>query len=370
MALTILSEADVKALFREFTADDVTNLSAIMSQALAKLSNGSERQYQPSRSVIVRPNGQATLFMPATTEQSVGVKVVGIKPSTDTSTSDGKPQPALQSALNISDAYGRLFGVLNAAELTAFRTALGSMLLYRLRKATSNIVVFGAGKQALWHIWLAMILRGDDIKKVTIINRSVQRASDLRQSLHDLGCPAHVHIDIVGGDKASDAKELEAIVTAADVIFCTTPSTMPLFPASFLTSESGRGKSRFISAIGSYRLDMQEIDPDLLKEVANPQGVFSNQSWKGLIAVDSADGCLEEAGELVAAGISREQMLEVGQIHTDMEQQSSSADRQGWLRSGFVIYKSVGVGIMDIVIGEFLINLAKERNIGCTLPTF
>ncbi|KAI1496177.1 hypothetical protein F5X99DRAFT_84433 [Biscogniauxia marginata] len=102
---------------------------------------------------------------------------------------------------------------------------------------------------------------------------------------------------------------------AADVIFCTTPSTQALFPARYLTSEEARCKTRYIAAIGSYRLDMTEIDPELLKTIIDPQGVFSDQVWNGRVVVDSASGCLQEAGGLVKAGIGSDQMHEVGKLH-------------------------------------------------------
>ena len=35
----------------------------------------------------------------------------------------------------------------------------------------ARIVVFGAGKQALWHVRLALALRGDEIKHSAIVNQ-------------------------------------------------------------------------------------------------------------------------------------------------------------------------------------------------------
>lgn len=41
-----------------------------------------------------------------------------------------------------------------------------------------------------------------------------------------------------------------------------------------------------------------------------------------------------------------------------------------WLVSGNVIYKSVGLGLMDLVVGVDLIKLAKKKNVGTTIPDF
>lgn len=303
--------------------------------------------------------------MPATTPQHIGVKIVGIAPSNPTSTTpDTKPKPGLQANLTICDAEGKAVGVLNAAEITAFRTALGSILLYRLRRNTANIVVFGAGAQARWHIRLALILRGDEIKKITIVNRSKARTQELIEGLKQIGVPPHVNLDIF-----EHSNSLEDLIVDSDVVFCGVPSTTPLFPAAYLTSERARQKTRYISAIGSYRLDMQEIDPELLKIVADPKGLFKKQVWQGHVVVDSAEGCLAEAGELDRAGIRKQGMLEVGKVQ-QLRASDSPAGLEEWLATGFVIYKSVGVGIMDIAIGSNLLELAKEKGRGVHLDDF
>ncbi|CAN9267879.1 unnamed protein product [Alternaria alternata] len=361
MTFTILSDADVQTLLHNISPSDVQELASALNQALIQYSCNDELPYQPHRANVTRPNGQVSLFMPATTPSSIGVKIVGVAPS-QTPPPGEKPKPALRSVLTICDELGQAVGVLNAAELTAFRTSLGSMLLYRYRKKTENIITFGAGKQAEWHIRLAILLKGDDIRKITIVNRSSARAKDLVDSLTQSKVGSHIKMEVF------EEKEngLEDLITEADVMFCTTPSTSPLFPASYLLSDSGLSKSRFISAIGSYRLDMQEIDPELLKHITNPSGPFASQVHQGYITVDSIKGCMDEAGELVAAGLKPEQMLEAGKIDGLREDEGV----QKWLEEGFVVYKSVGVGIMDIAVGKSLMDLAAEKGVGVHLDSF
>lgn len=49
---------------------------------------------------------------------------------------------------------------------------------------------------------------------------------------------------------------------------------------------------------------------------------------------------------------------------------SSESDRKKedalvrWLRDGTVIYKSVGLGLMDLVVGMHLVELAQEKGVG------
>lgn len=112
---------------------------------------------------------------------------------------------------------------------------------------------------------------------------------------------------------------------------------------------------------------MAEIDPELLKVIVDPSGIFSQQVWEGHIVVDTREGCLLEAGELVSAGIDQSKMLEVGQI---IGSNGVASVHTEWLESGFVVYKSVGVGVMDIAVGQKLLQLAKAKRIGLTLAAF
>lgn len=41
-----------------------------------------------------------------------------------------------------------------------------------------------------------------------------------------------------------------------------------------------------------------------------------------------------------------------------------------WLREGTVIFKSVGVGLMDLVVGMHLIKVAQEKQVGTHIANF
>ncbi|KAF5231895.1 hypothetical protein FAUST_9031 [Fusarium austroamericanum] len=362
MPFTVLSDRNVNHILDTLSQSDVIDLANALENALTQYSCNNEQQYQPHRAVVDR-DGQVSLFMPGTTDQLLGVKIVGITPSEKLKSSEA----GLKSVLTLCDARGHAIGTLNAAALTAFRTALGSMLPYRFRRQTENIVVFGAGAQAMWHIRLALLLKGKDIKSVTIVNRSAERAQQLVESLKGNKqslWPSHIRLQVF--DSKND---LESLVVDADVLFFTTPSTQPVFPASYLTSEKARTKTRYLAAIGSYRLDMQEIDPELLKTVIDQSGPFADVGYRGSVAVDSRDGCLQEAGELVKAEIPTDKMLEIGQLFQTKNKESPD-DLNKWLEDGFVIYKSVGTGVMDLAIGQELLRLAKVKNVGLTAEDF
>jgi len=159
----VLLDPAVKALLRSFNRDDIVSVKSALIQGLKDYSTkGTEAEpdKQPHRSVVSASTGQITLFMPAVAKEVVGSKMIGVPPpwsSTPSAASAGTKGTAPTGVLTLLNAAGKLIGVINAEEFTAFRTSLGSMILYPYRKETSNIVVFGAGKQAIWHIRLALM---------------------------------------------------------------------------------------------------------------------------------------------------------------------------------------------------------------------
>jgi len=362
---------------------------------------------------------------------------------------------------------GKPFGFLNAEEVTAFRTALASSLLMIRRRKIKTLTIFGTGKQAYWHVRLALILRGSTIKKVHFINRDFNdRATGIMKAF-------------VGYDAATKRREgwfdttfdltslryvevdrlLKDYVRAADIIICTTPSTEPLFDHTILTNTEGRKRARLIIAIGSYKPHMIEVPPEVVKQAIKVHGrghhFHKHAEEGGAIVVDTID-CVEEAGELKQASVPAERTVELGEIvllenmvpfdvhdddsptetddssHSSLDVSSSdgmsslaiafrdsaiedgsatptskspsrkssfSLSRKGsfslrsrnssakpvnrrkkqteqedqmcsWLSSGNVIYKSIGMGLMDLVVGADIVKIARARNIGITIDKF
>ncbi|KAJ4372599.1 hypothetical protein N0V86_007961 [Didymella sp. IMI 355093] len=198
--------------------------------------------------------------------------------------------------------------------------------------------------------------------------RAVVKRDDQSSLFMPATTPAHIGVKIVGISpaKAPPPGEKPKPGLQATLTICDAEGKAV---AAWLISEEARRKTRYIAAIGSYRLDMQEIDHELLKNVANPESAFKQQVWRGKVAVDSAEGCFAEAGELHRANIGKDGMLEVGKIQ-ELRQEGKPEGLESWLETGFVIYKSVGVGIMDIAIGSKLLELAEEKGRGVRLNEF
>ncbi|CAP93545.1 Pc16g08750 [Penicillium rubens Wisconsin 54-1255] len=371
MPLTILSRSQLRELLHALSREEILNLQRNLADALREYSSGSQEKgcsaaYQPQRTAITRQNGCTTLFMPASTGQTIGIKMISLQ--------DGG-----------AAGYGESlpFALINAHELTAFRTALASLMMFNRRKKVRTLLVFGAGTQAYWHIRLALVLRGEDIRRVYIVNRSFDRAAKLLQEIYqpeNTEWRGDVKFSAVSTDFGEYGRILKEHVRKADAIFCCTPSPEPLFPAEYLTSGEGRQKGRLICAIGSYKAHMAEIHPDILRDEVNLQAAHSHWHKKvhrsGVILVDSLDAALKEAGEIIQAGIKPKQVVELGELLMvrDATREAATVDEEKslreWAQRGNVIYKSVGLGLMDLVTGGDLVRLARERKLGTTVEDF
>lgn len=433
MPLTVLTDSDVRALLLTLNKDDVSDLQHNLADALHSYSTGDMdsgccSSFQPPRTVIKR-NGATTVFLPASSGDAVGIKIVSLatpeatvesKPSAtsvasdlsgltltpastmstgsstsgSTSGSSFQPPPSVASSqsttprgtLTMLDSQGRPTGVVSAEELTAFRTALAATLMFRKRSHVHVITVFGAGKQAYWHIRLALLFKGDEIRQVNIINRSMERSIGLLKSFQmcDDDHPQwrkDIKFSAVSPEFVEYGRLLKEEVRKADAIFCCTPSVEPLFPAEFLTSHEGRRKGRYISAIGSYAPHMTELHPDILRDaVALDQAHQHHKQAKraGVIIVDSLTSCMREAGEVIQAQLTPEHLVEIGELIMVKRSVLKEIELGGpgdpglveWLTKGNVIYKSVGLGLMDLVVGTDLVRLARERGIGLIIPDF
>lgn len=56
--------------------------------------------------------------------------------------------------------------------------------------------------------------------------------------------------------------------------------------------------------------------------------------------------------------------------HSNDKKQQQENRLCHWLRDGTVIYKSVGLGLMDLVVGNHLVKVAAEKKMGTTIDSF
>jgi len=461
MPLTILADLDVRNLLLQLTRQDVLDLQQSLADALQyystttdEESNACSSSNQSPRTALKRNNGQTTFLVPASSNDGIGVKTItlctegaakkvgmwsantslrksSLSHQPTTTAVESQPSAAcFQSAkpkgsLTLFDDSGNPRALINTEEITAFRTALASTMLFQKRHNVRNVVVFGAGTQAYWHIRLALLLRDSEIHHLDIINRDFERVHHLLQRLYDPATELHrPKIRILTPIHGEYDRLLKSTVRASRVIFLTTPSLTPLFPATYLTSTEGRKKGRYLAAVGSYQPHMVEVHPDILRQAVEPEHghrhFHKHATRGGAVVVDSVDACLAEAGEVIQARLRPEEVVElgelvmlkrdaerrraecearagrkreagvddhgvgrqeVGKVHTrrgsrEAKDEHMRAEDQAsrglveWLTKGNVVYKSVGLGLMDVVVGNGLCRLADERGIGTRIEHF
>lgn len=344
----IIGDHAVQELLTSLTATEITKLQTVIEDALCRFSTTQEKTYQPEPGVINRPEGQKVLFRAFTSPSAVGTKII-VDPAADPES--GK-KPPLHGVLVVCDNAGIPVGLMNAEELTAFRTALSAIVPFTWRKRVERIVVFGAGKQALWHIRLALALRGGDVRSVTMVNRSIERAEALVEKVRGEGRVEGVEIRCC---KGAD----EAGLAEADVVFCTVPSQEVLFSVKALELDL-RDSMPYIAAIGSWQPQMIELDPALLQEVAIRR--------KARVVADDRGSFETHTGEGVQSGLKgKEQVVELGEVLEQWRDEGRKVGLKWCLEEGLLVYKSVGVSLTDLAVGEAILDMARERDVGASI---
>lgn len=106
------------------------------------------------------------------------------------------------------------------------------------------------------------------------------------------------------------------------------------------------------------------------------QHVVEDSACQGVLLVDDRDGCSAHAGEVVQCGLKAEQLVEIGAVLNKPEgggpddARFSAQAFQDWLKNGLVVYKSVGVSVTDLIAGQRLLQLAKEKQLGVNIADF
>ncbi len=216
---------------------------------------------------IARPGSDATLLlMPAWTAGSdgfVGCKLVTVFPDNAT-----RSLPSLYGLyVLLSGTSGEPLAVLDGRPLTAWRTAATSALAARhlARADAASLLMVGAGALARHLVRAHAAVR--PIRNVTLWNRTRRNAAALASELDDTGLAIAI------------ADDLETAVRKADIVSCATLSSAPLLRGAWLR------EGTHIDLVGSFTPMMREADDNVVR--------------RGRIYVDTREGALQEAGDIV-----------------------------------------------------------------------
>ncbi|KAJ7477328.1 hypothetical protein B0H11DRAFT_2426167 [Mycena galericulata] len=334
--LLCLSGADVAQVTANFSPSTLQTLMAHVFSLLSSSSSDAEipKSFTPPRIVIPTQNHTA-LFMPARIAEPASLRGTSIKVvCVPTSPTDLRGLPA--STLVLDEDTRRRQGILNAANLRRLGTPLAHLNLH-----------LGAFPS---------------ISTLTIVNRTInERTAKLEERIR-ARFPS-VHSTCLANDPTTPTTDpaLLSAVLSANLIICATSSTVPLFPASWVRDGT------HIVLVGSYKPTMHEVDGDLIR-----RAIPSDASARSDLIVDSRAACLEEAGELIAAGIEGSQVVEIGDLVSfdaegglihNLAPQAPAAS--GSTTGRVTIFKSVGVGLQDVAIACAVVEKAEEMGIGC-----
>ena len=303
-----------------------------MKSAYASLSRGSA--VVPLRTGLPIPNREAlSLFMPAFVDspdgEALAVKVVSLFP-----TNPARGLAYIQAAVLVFDPEtGRAIALLEGSSLTAIRTgaASGAAIDLLARKDSKVAAIFGAGAQGRTQLEAACIAR--DIETAFIFDPSADKAQALITEMTSK--VSHTRDLRVAGS----AKEA---VETADIICTATTSLRPVFHDKDLKAGT------HISAVGSYRPDMQEVSTATLQ--------------RAKIFVDSRSAALEEAGDLIQpmqARLFDESHIcgELGEVVLGQHPGRQSPEE-------ITYFKSVGIAVQDAMAARVALTNARKMNLG------
>jgi alanine dehydrogenase len=325
MAL-ILSQADVQRCL------DMPAAIESMRTAFLALHAGQARM--PQRSLVELPGDNLALLMPSllqtATQASLGLKLVTVVPTNPT-----RGLPNITATIMLLDATtGQTLAIVAGSWLTAMRTgAVSGLATALLARPEANVLaLFGAGAQAPMQVWAIHTVR--PLREVRVVTRDNAHYARLVRTLQQqLGptCPPVY--------RAEDAHEA---LTGASLVACATPATSPLFDASDIALGT------HINAIGAFTPKMCEVGPATLA--------------RSRIVVDQREAALEEAGDLLQA-------LALGQISApaswlELGQLVSGEQLGRQTPEEITFFKSVGLGIQDLVIVTHVYEQARTLGVG------
>lgn len=268
---------------------------------------------QPLRTVHqVKVPGEpdASFFMmPAWQEGGkLAVKILFICPG-----NANRDLPAVNGSIVVFDAVtGAPEAILEGSEVTARRTAAASALAAEVmaRQDVRSLLVAGAGTIAANLIPAHRTVR--DYERVTLWARDRSKAQALADEL---------------GEGVAVADDLDAAVAEADVVSTATLASVPLIKGALVK------EGTHLDLVGAYLPTMAEADAEALRRAA------------GAIIVDTFDGALAEAGDIIqaidAGAITRDDIAGDLAALCRGEVQPRTDDRQ------ITLFKSVGAAIED-----------------------
>src|SRR5713226_5365802 len=322
MEIRVLRGADVRQLLPMAECID------LMQRTMIAVSKG--RVVLPLRSILVMPGDRGMMgMMPGylADPECFGVKLVSLIPR-------NKP-PQYSSHLGLvllfEGDHGQPVALLDAAEITAIRTAAASGLATRLlaREDAGDLALLGAGEQARSHLEAMLAVR--TLRRIRVWARDSDKATAFANAE---GARHQVTVE-------RSATVPEA-VAGADIICTVTKAREPILLGEQLSA------GVHLNVVGSSIAATAEID--------TPAVV------KSRFFVDYRESTVNEGGEylraLRAGAITPEHILgEIGEVANGTKIGRRSP-------SEVTLYKSLGIAPQDLASAHYVLEKARAAGVG------
>ena len=324
--MLLLNEQDIRKVFDMNDAID-SNIEAykIFSSGNAVV---------PLRQVIAADEGRGNFaFMPAYSSKLgvAGIKIVNIFPGNR----ERGQATTIGQVLLMDDKNGEVLALMDGSFITKFRTGAASGAAFKLfaRNDAKIGCLIGTGGQA--DCQLEAMLAACDLDEVRIVARDFAKTEKFTEEMSERFKDSSAKL--IAYDDANEA------VDGADVIVVVTVSTEPVFDANRVK------KGAVVSGVGSYTAEMNEIDPKLFKLADK-------------IYFDSKDACIAESADIQIP--IREGLVSLEGLTGDIGEYALGEISGREADDEIIIFKNVGLGILDLVIAKLIYEKAKNRKIG------
>lgn len=324
--MLLLNEQDIRKVFDMNDAID-SNIEAykIFSSGNAVV---------PLRQVIAADEGRGNFaFMPAYSSKlgAAGIKIVNIFPGNR----ERGEATTIGQVLLMDDKNGEVLALMDGSFITKFRTGAASGAAFKLfaRNDAKIGCLIGTGGQA--DCQLEAMLAACDLDEVRIVARDFAKTEKFTEEMSERFKDSGTKL--IAYDDANEA------VDGADVIVVVTVSTEPVFDANRVN------KGAVVSGVGSYTAEMNEIDPKLFKLADK-------------IYFDSKDACIAESADIQIP--LREGLVSLEGLTGDIGEYALGEISGRESDDEIIIFKNVGLGILDLVIAKLIYEKAKNRKIG------
>ena len=209
--------------------------------------------------------------------------------------------------------------IVPANYLTDLRTAATSAVATKFlaRETAATLGIFGTGRQARAHLRVLPLVR--NFQRVLVCGRTRAGTESFLQE--------------ASGDIAIAAANAATVAAESDVICTCTTSPVPLFDGNLLRPGT------HLNLVGSFQPHTREVDTVTVQ--------------RSRIFVDTYDGCLAEAGDLLIP--MKEGTITRDHITADLHELAATKKSGRTVADQVTLFKSVGCALEDLVAAELLL---------------